>query len=73
MVRNVTKEESAPRHPIPRLAAGGTTNRAELEAWSHRPSLLRPEKASACPPGRLPTWLRPVVGQPRDGGGGGRP
>jgi len=29
MVRNVAKEESAPRHPIPRLAGGGTTKPTE--------------------------------------------
>jgi len=29
MVRNVAKEESTPRHPIPRLAGGGTTKPTE--------------------------------------------
>jgi hypothetical protein len=57
---------------VPRLAAGGTN---QPEPSCCVPSLLRPVKGGACPPGRLPLcfpdtcWLRPVVGQPRDGGG----
>ena len=75
MVRNVTKEESAPRHPIPRLAGGGTTKPTEPQPPAGAVAIASRERRRlpAQPPPALcfpDTWLWPVVGQPRDGGGG---
>ena len=76
MVRNVTKEESAsaPRHPIPRLAGGGTTKPTEPQPPAGAVAIASRERRRlpAQPPPALcfpDTWLWPVVGQPRDGGG----
>ena len=48
MVRNVTKEESAsaPRHPIPRLAGGGTTKPTEPQP----PAGAQPTPTVSCVP-----------------------